>query len=160
MDVKSNEVKNDINLDNVKLGARSVVVELDVREQFTNKQEFIVCEHMLQLVYMEARKLVFGVVIGRSDNGFDRRQTFATMRCKISGYQPTIRKLKHDDTRSEKCECSFKLHGYRKTDDIWKFNLWLHNHALSDNLVGHPIVCRLILDEMELVSDMTLNMMV
>lgn len=51
---------------------------------------------------MEAGKLGFDIVIGRSDNGFDRRQTFITMRCERSGtYQPSIRKLEHDTPGQE-----------------------------------------------------------
>lgn len=44
-------------------------------------------------------------------------------------------------------------------DETWKFNMvfGIHNHALIDKLVGHPIVCRLILKEMRLVLNMTLN---
>lgn len=67
---------------------------------------------------MEAGKLGFGIVIVRCDNGSDRRQVFVTMRCERSGtYQPQIRKLKQDVTGSKKCDCPFKLHGYRMTDD-------------------------------------------
>lgn len=127
-----------------------------------NKQEFIVREHMLQWVHMEVGKLGFGVVIVKFDNGLDRRQAFVAMRCEKSGmYQPRTRKLKRDGTGSRKCECLFKLHVYHMTDETWKINVIssIHNHALTDKLVGHPVVCRLIPGESELVSDMTLNMM-
>lgn len=63
----------------------SGVMQVDVRKLFTNKWEFNTCEHMLYWIYMEASKLVFGVVIERSDFGFDRRSTFVTMRCERSG---------------------------------------------------------------------------
>lgn len=45
-------------------------------------------------------------------------------------------------------------------DETWKFNVifGIHNHALNDKLVRHPIVCCLVPKYMELVSDMTLNM--
>lgn len=71
-----------------------------------------------------------------------------------------IRKLKRDDTGSRKCERLFKLHGYHKANYTWKLNVVsdIHNHALSDQKVSHPIVCHLILEEKELVSDMKLNM--
>lgn len=36
----------------------------------------------------------------------------------------------------------------------------IHNHALNDKLVGHPVICRLVPEERELVSDMTLNLVV
>lgn len=34
----------------------------------------------------------------------------------------------------------------------------IHNHDLCHKLFGHPIVCSLNLEEKELVSNMTLNM--
>lgn len=34
----------------------------------------------------------------------------------------------------------------------------VHNHALTEKLVDHPIICRLVSEEREHVSDMTLNM--
>lgn len=41
----------------------------------------------------------FDVVIGRVDNGSDRRHTFVRMICDRSGtYQSKIRKLKRDET--------------------------------------------------------------
>lgn len=86
----------------------------------------------------------FGDVIERPDNGSDKRRAFVTMRCERSGtYQPLIRKLKRDDTGSRKCECLFKLHEYRMTNETWKFNVipGIHNHVLTDKLVDHPIVC-------------------
>lgn len=50
-DVKSDEVNNDVQPkevnDDVKPGARSVVVKVDVHAQFTNKDLFTICEHML-----------------------------------------------------------------------------------------------------------------
>ena len=44
--------------------------------------------------------------------------------------------------------------------ETWKFNVisGIHNHALHDKVVGHPIVCILNSKEKELVSDMTSNM--
>lgn len=101
-------------------------------------------------------------LIGRLDNDSDRRQAFVTMVCEINDmYQPWIRKLKWDDTGSRKCECPFDLREYRMTDETWKFNVIsdIHNHAFDDKLVGHPIVCRLVSEEREFISDMTLNTM-
>lgn len=67
---------------------------------------------------METGKLGIVVVIGRSDNDFNRRQTFVTMRCERSGmYQPLIKKLKRDETGSRKYECLFKLCEYNKAND-------------------------------------------
>lgn len=65
-----------------------------------------------------AMKLGFRIAIERSDNGSNRRQAFATMRCEKSGmYVPLIQKLKHYDTRLRKCDCPFKLRGYCKVND-------------------------------------------
>lgn len=118
---------------------------------------------MLQWICREAGNLGFGVVIERSDNGLDRRHTFLTMICERSGtYQPRIRKLKWDDTGSRKCECPFKLLGYPMADETWKFNVifGIDNHGLTDKLADHPIICWLVPEEKELVSNMTLNMVV
>ncbi|XP_050883417.1 uncharacterized protein LOC127086664 [Lathyrus oleraceus] len=121
-DVKPDEVNDDVKLDevvdDVKLSVISVDVELDVGQEIINEQLFNVCEHMFEWVRMETGKLEFGIVIRRSDSGSNRRQIFVTMICERSGtYVPPIRKLKHDDSGSKKCECSFKLHEYRKVDD-------------------------------------------
>lgn len=41
---------------------------------------------------MEARKLGFAIVVRRYDNGSNRREAFATMRCKRSGtYIPQLK---------------------------------------------------------------------
>lgn len=114
-------------------------------------------------MFVKVMKLGFGVVIGRYGNGSDRRQIFVTMSCERSGtYQPSIRKLKRDDTRSRKCERQFKSHEYHKANDTWKFNVisGIHNHTLCQKLADHPVVCCLIMEENELFSDMTFNMVV
>lgn len=124
-DVKPDEANDDVQSeeanDDVKPNARPADVKVDVPAKVTNKETFFVCEHMLQQVCREAGKLRFGVVIGRPDNGSDRRQAFVTTLCERSDtYQANIRKLKRGDTRSRKCECPFKLCGYRMEDETWK----------------------------------------
>lgn len=52
-DVKSDVVNDDVKLDALKSSDRPVVVEVDVRKQFTNKQEFSIREHILQRVHIE-----------------------------------------------------------------------------------------------------------
>lgn len=44
-------------------------------------------------------------------------------------------------------------------NETWKFNVIysIHNHSLTDKLVDHFIICLIISEERELVSDMTLN---
>ena len=138
-----------------------VTKAVDVREQFVNRDEFVLREDMLQWIRTEATKLGFGVVIGRSDNGTDRRNAFVTLTCERGGkYMPRIRNFKREDTGSRKCECPFKLRGYMLASNKWKFNVLcgLHNHDLSLKLAGHPIACRLLPDEKTCVSDMTLNL--
>lgn len=77
-DVKSNEVNEDVKLDevndDVKSSARSVDVELYVGQQFKNEQLFTVREDILEWVRMKIRKLGFDIVIGKSDNGSNKRQ--------------------------------------------------------------------------------------
>lgn len=40
---------------------------------------------------------------------------------------------------------------------MWKFNMifGIHNHALQTEQINHPAVCRLKLDEKEIISDMS-----
>lgn len=86
---------------------------VDVGNQFKNEQEFESRDQIFQWIHMETSKLGFGVVIGRFDNGSDRRCVFVTMTCKRSGkYRTPLRIFKGDDTGSRKCECSLKVCGY------------------------------------------------
>lgn len=95
------------------MDVKSVDVKVDVGKQFTNEQEFVVREHMLQWICTKAAKLGFSIVVGRSDNDYDKRHTFVTPRCKTSGnYTKSIWKLKRDDADSRRWECPFKLCGY------------------------------------------------
>ncbi|XP_050920380.1 uncharacterized protein LOC127138017 [Lathyrus oleraceus] len=110
---------------------------------------------------MEASKLGFGVVIRMSDNGSDRRCNFMTMICERSGkYRTSLQKFKRDGIGSRKCDYLFKVHGYMLENKNWRFNVicCLYNHDLCEKLVGHPSVCRLMLEEKEYVADMTLNL--
>lgn len=116
---------------------------------------------MLQWIRTEASKLRFGAIIGRSDNGSDKRSDFLTMTYKRSGkYRPLIQNFKRDDIGSRKRECPFKFCGYMLENNKWRFNVicgW-YNHDLCENLVGRPFVCRLKAEEKECVVDMTLNL--
>ncbi|XP_058775209.1 uncharacterized protein LOC131649464 [Vicia villosa] len=101
------------------------------------------------------------VVIKRSDNGLDRRSAFVTLTCKRSGkYIPPLWYFKREDTGSRKCECPFKLRDYRLKNNKWRFDViyGLHRKDLSEKLYGHPIACRLLREEKECVSGMTLNL--
>ncbi|XP_050915675.1 uncharacterized protein LOC127130752 [Lathyrus oleraceus] len=91
----------------------------------------------------------------------DIRLAFVTLRCERSDkYRTPIWKFKRDDIVSRKCKCPFKWCDYLLENNKWRFNVisGLHNHDMCDKLVGHPIACRLMPEEKEIVSDMTLNM--
>ncbi|XP_050908713.1 uncharacterized protein LOC127122416 [Lathyrus oleraceus] len=80
-----------------------VVKVVDVGNKFKNGQEFEFRDQMLQWIHMEASKLEFGVVIGRSDNGSNRRCAFVTMTCERSEkYITSLRIFKRDDIGSIK----------------------------------------------------------
>lgn len=67
------------------------------------------------------------------------------MRNKRSGqYKEHILKLKHDDTKTRKCGCPYKMHKYHKENNTWAFNMTcsLHNYGLSGKLASHPIFHR------------------
>ncbi|XP_058748394.1 uncharacterized protein LOC131621371 [Vicia villosa] len=134
---------------------------VDIREHFENGEEFEFHDDMLHWIRTETMKLGFGVVIGRSDNSTSRRNAFVTLTCERNGkYICRIQKLKLDDNDSRKCKCSFKLCGYHLANNKWRFNVicGLHNHDLSQKLVGHPIACWLLPDEKICVFDMNLSL--
>lgn len=134
---------------------------VDIGNQFQNEQEFESHDKMLQWIRMEASKIGFGVVIRRSNNSSDKRCTFVIMTCERSRkYKTPLRNFKRDDIDSRKCECSFKTCSYMLTNKTCTFNVIcdLHNHDLYEKSVGHPSVCRLMLEETKYVADMTLNL--
>lgn len=68
---------------------RDVVKKVYVGNYFTNEQDFEVRNHMLKCIHTEASKLRFCVLIGRSDNGSNRKGEFVSMTCERSGkYRP------------------------------------------------------------------------
>ncbi|XP_058763852.1 uncharacterized protein LOC131637286 [Vicia villosa] len=90
-----------------------VVKAVDVGGDFNNKQEFDDRESMLTWIRKNATNLGFSAVIGISDNGMAKGNSFVTMLCERSGkYHPPLRKFKRDDTSTRKCECQFKIRGY------------------------------------------------
>ncbi|XP_058781271.1 uncharacterized protein LOC131655402 [Vicia villosa] len=149
-DAKPNEVR-----DNVK----KIVVAINVRQQFTNEMNFTSRLHLFEWIQIEASKFGFDVVIARSDNGSSRRQEFVVMTCERSGkYVPKVQTLKHDDTKSRKCVCPFKLCASCRINGLWCFSVicGIHNHALDTKLQGHPIVCRLKSEEKEFISELSI----
>ena len=82
-----------------------VVKSVDVGDGFNNKQEFDDRDSMLTWIRRIATRLGFGVVIARSNNDSERRNTFVTLLCERSGiYQTPLRNFKRDDTGSRRCE--------------------------------------------------------
>ncbi|XP_050886367.1 uncharacterized protein LOC127091723 [Lathyrus oleraceus] len=80
-----------------------VMKTVDVGNQFKNKQELESRDQMLQWIRMKASKLGFSVVIGRSDNGSNRRCVFMTMTCNISKkYRTPLWNFKKDDIGSRR----------------------------------------------------------
>ncbi|XP_058783561.1 uncharacterized protein LOC131658266 [Vicia villosa] len=79
--VVSSKVNDDSKPYEVNDVAKTIVVEIDVGKQFSNDQVFNTRQHMLDWAQMEASKLGFGVVIGRSDNDTSRKQAFVMMMC-------------------------------------------------------------------------------
>src|SRR3954469_5783002 len=147
-------VNNDLVID-----VRSMINAVDVRQQFTNNRSFGSREHLIDWVRNEASKLGFGIAILRSDNGNSRRKAFVVLNCKRGGsYAQSNRVLKHEDTRSRKCGCPFKLRATRRIDDLWRLTVicGIHNHALDSKLHGHPMACRLSRKEKNVISDLTI----
>lgn len=90
-DAKPEVGKDDVKLNEVNDDVKPFVVEIDVGQHFRNEQLFPAREHMLEWVRKEVRNLGFDIVIGRSDNGSNRRQAYATMICERSDmYVPPI----------------------------------------------------------------------
>ncbi|XP_058740848.1 uncharacterized protein LOC131613171 [Vicia villosa] len=149
-EAKSEEVKDDNN---------SIIELVDVRNKFTKVQVFNTRNQMLDWIRMEAIKLGFGIVIGRSDNDNNStQQAFVTMVCERGGnYFAKIWKYKHEYARTRKCGYPFKLRGYLRVDGKCRLNVicGLHNHALDNKLHGHPSVSRLKSKEKVIISYMS-----
>ncbi|XP_058765395.1 uncharacterized protein LOC131638868 [Vicia villosa] len=133
-DAKPKEVNDDV---------KTIVVAIDVRQEFIIEMNFTSRQHLIEWIRIEASKLGFAVVIARPRNGNSIRQAFVVMKRERCGkYVPKIRKLKHD-TGSRKCVRPFKLRVSFSVDSLWRFSVvcGLHNHALDTKLQGRPVVC-------------------
>lgn len=51
-----------------------------------------------------------------------------------------------------KCECLFKLCGYRIEDETFNVISGIHNHVMHDKIVSNSIVCHLVSEERKLVG--------
>src|SRR3954467_14475889 len=151
------EIVNDNN--DLVIDVTPMINAVDVRQHFTIDRSFGDCEQLLDWVRKETNKNGFAIVILRSDNGNSRRKTFVVLNCERGGsYVQSNRVLKHEDTRSRKCGCPFKLRATRRVDDLWRLTVicGIHNHALDVKLHGHPMACRLSREERKVISDLTI----
>lgn len=79
------------------------VVYIDVGKEYVIELDFMLHDHILKWLCVEVSKLNFGIVIGWSDFGSERKLTFDTMICEKNGeYKEYVSKLKYDDTRISK----------------------------------------------------------
>ncbi|AES74180.1 FAR1 DNA-binding domain protein [Medicago truncatula] len=122
------------------------VVCIDQREHFTTTHKFATHNDLLEWVREKARKLGFYIVIGKSDNGGNGRNTFVTLICERGGsYTKYKRKSRREIAGSVKCKCPFWLRGYLLTSGDWSLKVGdgRHNHDMTDVLKGHKTVGRL-----------------
>jgi hypothetical protein len=79
-------------------------------------------------------KLKFGIIIGKSDFGGDKRKLYFKLVCEQSEtYVSKDKKLKMEKTGTRKCQCPFRLRGYfHQTDRKWHMTVVnsTHNHEL------------------------------
>ncbi|XP_050891220.1 uncharacterized protein LOC127096711 isoform X2 [Lathyrus oleraceus] len=141
--------------------AEPLVEPIDFVDVFTTDKKFSTRDSLLEWVRGEAMKLGFVIVTTRSDNGSDRRRQSIVLGCERGGvYKKSKKQLNHQDTKSKKCECPFRLRGYFLSSGVWKVNVVCgkHNHEMTENLQGHPIASRLNVEEKKLVYEMINNM--
>ncbi|XP_058734215.1 uncharacterized protein LOC131605944 [Vicia villosa] len=117
-DAKPKEVNDDV---------KTIVIAIDVQQQFTNEMTFTSRQHFFEWIRIEASKLGFGVVIARFDNGTNRIQTFVVMKYG-------------------------RIYGLRRFNIVCK----LHNHALDTKIHTYPIVCPLNPEEKESISELSI----
>ena len=83
------------------------------------------------------RVLRFVLVIHRSENG---RKIYLVVGWENEGkYEQYKDKLVHKSTRTRKCKCSFKLKGKFVKELDWRLFVisGIHNHKVSETLLGH-----------------------
>jgi hypothetical protein len=109
-----------------------------------------------------AAKLEFGIIIGKSDFGGDKRKSYFMLVCKRSGtYVSKGKKLKTEKTGTRKGQCPFRLCGYfHQTDRKWHMTVvdGTHNHELDKGIEGHLVVGRLKRKEKETMDELIRNL--
>ncbi|KAL5142671.1 hypothetical protein HKD37_09G025808 [Glycine soja] len=109
---------------------------------------------VLQWTRSLAHDIGFVVIIMRSytNTGVRGRTSFLLIACERSGeYRLKKHNLVRTFTDSKKCGCLFKLRAKPVSGgDGWMVKLicGIHNHEMTNSLVGHPYACRQTKDEL------------
>ncbi|GAU48301.1 hypothetical protein TSUD_132260 [Trifolium subterraneum] len=89
----------------------NIVVNTD--NYFFQCEKYKVRDEMIEWCRKEATKAGFTIVIGKSDNGGNRRKPYFLLSCSRGGvYKENKRKLKKQDTATKTLKCLFRLRGY------------------------------------------------
>ncbi|GAU37262.1 hypothetical protein TSUD_319160 [Trifolium subterraneum] len=146
------------------------VVEPDVEQPnvvvntgnyFFQCEKYKVRDEMIEWCRKEATKAGFTIVIGKSDNGGNRRKPYFLLSCSRGGvYKENKRKLKKQDTATKTLKCSFRLRGYFLASQEWKLSVVCgeHNHEMAKTLEGYTLAGRLKPEEKECVQELTRNL--
>jgi alpha-glucosidase len=128
-------------------GSKPPVIKIDTGAHFQTTMTSEDRDVLIEWACNIAVRLNFGIIIGKSDFGADRRKPYFTLVCERSGtYVLKGKKLKKEKTETRKCQCPFRLRGYfHRTDGKWHMTVvdGTHNHELDKGLEGHLVVGRL-----------------
>ncbi|KAK2369948.1 protein FAR1-RELATED SEQUENCE [Trifolium repens] len=137
-------------------------IHFDSSSSFLTDQAFETRDALLKWVRDVAAGLKFAVVIVNSDYGDGNRKQKLVLGCERGGtYKRASKKIKFEETGTRKCGCPFKLRGYfHNTTKDWHLSVvnGVHNHEFDKELDGHLVQGRLKPEEMELVAEMTRNL--
>ncbi|WJX72087.1 hypothetical protein P8452_56003 [Trifolium repens] len=143
-------------------GSKPPIIEIDTGAHFQTTEGNEDRNVLIEWARSVAVKLNFGIIIGKSDFGDNRRKPYFMLVCERSGtYVSTGKKLKTEKTGTRKCQCPFRLRGYlHVTDHKWYMTVVndTHNHELDKGLEGHLIVGRLKRNEKETMDELTRNL--
>ncbi|XP_014489800.1 uncharacterized protein LOC106752603 [Vigna radiata var. radiata] len=135
------------------------VGEGDYTDKFFTEQIFPSHVDLIEWVRKIAFKLVFVVVIIRSDIAIGEagRKTFIVLCYERSEkYRKYKTNIQRSVSGTRKCECLFRLRGKPKGHGwVLKVMCGYHNHELTETLVGHPFAGRLNAAEQSILVDMT-----
>ena len=138
------------------------VIEIDTWSHFQTDMTIEDRDELIEWARSVAVKLKFGIIIGKSDFGGDKRKLYFKLVCERSRtYVSKGKKLKTEKTGTRKCQRSFWLHGYfHQTGRKWHMTVvnGTHNHELDKGLEGHLVVGRLKRKEKETMDELTRNL--